>query len=180
MAEKLIINGNNLAGKQDLRFSACRYGNVINSNGSIVPLYKKMIAEGAKELPVTHPEMTRFFYKMEDAVKLVLNAINIMQGGEIYVPKIPSTRVVDIPTAFGLPYYISGIRPGEKLHECMIPREISHLTLDSGSYYTIKPTYLFKDTIDYNKDGEPVPDGFKYDSKTNLDFLSVEQIKNLI
>lgn len=179
MAERIIINGNNLAGKRNSKFSVCRYGNVINSNGSIIPVYKKMIVDGARELPITHPEMTRFFYKMDDACKLVLDALEIMQGGETYIPKIPSVKIINIPAALGMPYYISGIRPGEKLHECMIPKDVSHLTFDFGGYYMTKPAYLFKDTIDYDKGGVPVPEGFEYNSKDN-EYLTVSEIKELI
>jgi UDP-N-acetylglucosamine 4,6-dehydratase len=179
MAEKIIINGNNLAGKRNSRFSVCRYGNVIGSNGSIIPLYKKLIADGAKELPVTHPDMTRFFYKMDDAIRLVLNSLEMMQGGETYIPKMPSAKITDIPKAFNMPYYISGIRPGEKLHEYMIPKESAHLTLDCGKYYKIKPTYSFTDSIDYDKEGITVPEDFEYNSKDN-EYLTVEQIKELI
>jgi UDP-N-acetylglucosamine 4,6-dehydratase len=180
MAEKIIINGNNLAGKRQSRFSVCRYGNVISSNGSVIPLYKKMIADGAMELPVTHPDMTRFFYKMDDAVQFILNGLEIMQGGETYVPKIPSARIIDIPEALNMPYYISGIRPGEKLHECMIPKEVAHLTLDCGEYYLVKPTYSFNDSINYEKNGKLVSEGLEYNSKDNDRYYSVEEIKNLI
>jgi UDP-N-acetylglucosamine 4,6-dehydratase len=180
MAEKIFINGNVLARKKNTRFSVCRYGNVINSNGSVLPLFKKLIDNGAKELPITHLDMTRYFYRMDDAIKLVLNSLDLMQGGETYIPKIPSIRLTDLVAAFNMPYTITGIRPGEKLHECMIPEEMAHLTRDYGEYFIIKPTHIFTDTIDYDKDGILVPERFKYDSRTNPDFFSIEQIKNLI
>jgi UDP-N-acetylglucosamine 4,6-dehydratase len=141
MAERLMINANNYKGTKDIRFSVVRYGNVIGSNGSVIPKWRKMIADGMKELPVTDAKMTRFFYPMQDAIKFVIDALNKMHGGEVYIPRIPSVRVTDITAALGMPYKIVGIRPGEKIHESLEPG---------------------------------------YDSGSNPEFLTVEQIKELI
>jgi UDP-N-acetylglucosamine 4,6-dehydratase len=118
VAERYFLDGNVYsAGKT--KFSVCRYGNVINSNGSVIPVWKKLIENGAKELPVTDERMTRFFYPMEDAIKLIIDSLATMQGGELFIPQIPSIRIIDLAAAFGMPYKIIGIRPGEKLHESL-------------------------------------------------------------
>lgn len=119
MAEKLWIGANKYAANDDIRFSICRYGNVWGSNGSIGPVWKKLIEQGATELPVTHPDMTRFHFLMSDVMRFVEDSLEKMQGGEIYIPRLPSIRIVDLATAFGLPYKIVGIRQGEKIHEMM-------------------------------------------------------------
>jgi len=117
MAEKLWIQGNKYAASESMAFSVCRYGNVIGSAGSVLPVWKKLIENGAKELPVTDERCTRFWFPMQDAIDLVLDSLENMKGGEIYIPHIPSIRIIDLATAFGLPYKVVGIRPGEKLHE---------------------------------------------------------------
>jgi UDP-N-acetylglucosamine 4,6-dehydratase len=177
LAEKHMVSAN--IGKEDLRFSVCRYGNVINSNGSIIPLYKGMIADGAKKLPITNIGMTRFFYPIYTAIEFIITCLETMQGAETFIPKIPSVRIIDIVKAFEMPYEITGIRPGEKLHECMIPPEQSHLTEDMGNYYIIKPSILFRDDLKY-PGGKKVPDGFYYDSGTNKHFLTINEIKESI
>jgi UDP-N-acetylglucosamine 4,6-dehydratase len=117
MAERLWIQANKYAACEEIAFSVCRYGNVIGSAGSIVPVWKKLIEHGAKELPVTHKDMTRFWYPMKDAIQLIIDSLKKMNGGETFIPRIPSIRIVDLAKAFGLPYRVTGIRPGEKLHE---------------------------------------------------------------
>lgn len=118
VAERYFLDGN-VYSADKTKFSVCRYGNVINSNGSVIPVWKKLIEDGAKELPVTDERMTRFFYPMEDAIKLIINSLATMQGGELFIPRIPSIRIVDLAAAFGMPYKVTGIRPGEKLHESL-------------------------------------------------------------
>lgn len=117
LAEKLWVNANKYSADDNIKFSVCRYGNVVGSAGSIVPVWQKLIAQGAQELPVTDERMTRFWMPMETAVKFVSDSIEFMQGGEIFVPKMPSIRIVDLCEAFGMPYNVVGIREGEKLHE---------------------------------------------------------------
>jgi UDP-N-acetylglucosamine 4,6-dehydratase len=116
-AERLIIDANNLVGWKDIKFSVVRYGNVVRSRGSVVPVWKKLIESGETELPITHEEMTRFWYPMDDAVRFVIDNLNNMHGREIFIPRIKSIKITDLAAAFGLPYKVVGIRKGEKLHE---------------------------------------------------------------
>ena len=118
MAEKLWINANK---ENSTFFSVCRYGNVIGSNGSIIPVFKRLIEQGIKSLPVTDERMTRFWFKMDDAIEFVLDSLDKMQGGEMFIPKIPSVLITDVIKAFNMPYHVIGIREGEKIHEFMIP-----------------------------------------------------------
>jgi UDP-N-acetylglucosamine 4,6-dehydratase len=137
MAEDLIIQGNNYSANHKTKMSVCRYGNVIGSNGSVVPLFKKLIANGVTELPLTDIRMTRFWFPMQSAIEFVLDSINKMQGGEIFIPQIPSIRIIDLIEVFGMPYKIIGLRGKEKIHEAMDD------TYDSGS----NPIFLSVDEI---------------------------------
>jgi UDP-N-acetylglucosamine 4,6-dehydratase len=119
MAEKLWLNANKYAADDEIKFSVCRYGNVCGSNGSVVPVWKKMIAEGATELPITHPDSTRFWFLMQDVMKFVEDSLEKMQGNEIFIPNLPSIKITDLAAAFGMPYKVIGIREGEKIHETM-------------------------------------------------------------
>ncbi len=184
--EKLFVTANNIAGSQKTRFAVVRYGNVIGSRGSVVPLFKKLVAEGAKELPVTDPRMTRFWFTIQEGVDFVLKNFARMQGGEIFVPKIPSMRITDLVKSFGddLKMKIIGIRPGEKLHELMIPTEVSHLTLEYPDFYLVQPTISTFGKPDYQRNalgekGQPIGEGFEYRSDTNPVFLTVEELRKL-
>ena len=137
MAEDLIIQGNNYSSNHPTKMSVVRYGNVIGSNGSIVPVFKKMVTNGATELPLTHLDMTRFWFPMQSAIEFVLDSLNKMQGGEIFIPQIPSVRIVDVIEAFGLPYRIIGLRGKEKIHESM----------DEGYDSGTNPIFLSVDEI---------------------------------
>ncbi|MFX1570626.1 MAG: SDR family NAD(P)-dependent oxidoreductase [Promethearchaeota archaeon] len=119
MAEKLWLNANKYAADDDIRFSICRYGNVVGSAGSIVPVWKKLIEKGAKELPITDERMTRYWFKMDDVMRFVEDSLEKMQGNEIFIPRLPSVRITDLAKAFNMPYKVIGIRPGEKIHEQM-------------------------------------------------------------
>ena len=183
-SDKLFVAANNIAGGHRTRFSVVRYGNVVGSRGSVEPLFRKFIEQKKGFLPITDPRMTRFWITLEQGVNLVLNSFLRMSGGEIFVPKIPSIRVVDLATAMA-PHFtqqIVGIRPGEKLHEIMCPADDSHLTLEFSDHFVIKPTILFSDNdnkFSPNKQGEigqPVIQGFEYSSNKNKDFLSIEDI----
>lgn len=184
-SDKLFVAANNMAGGHRTTFSVVRYGNVVGSRGSVVPFFKKLVAEGADYLPITHDEMTRFWITLQQGVDFVLKDFERMQGGEIFVPKIPSVRVVDLATAMapGLDQKIIGIRPGEKLHEIMCPADDSHLTLEFEDHYVIRPTIVFHHgEIDYSKNmlgevGKPVEQGFAYDSGANPSFLSIDEIQ---
>ena len=186
VSDKLFVAANNMAGGHKTRFSVVRYGNVVGSRGSVVPFFEKLIAEGAKEIPVTDPRMTRFWITLQDGVNFVLRNFERMYGGEVFIPKIPSMRITDLAEAMapGMPFNVVGIRPGEKVHEIMVPADDSHLTLEFDKHYVIKPAISFVDNLDYEIDatgekGIPVKQGFEYNSGTNHDFLTVEQLKEM-
>jgi len=184
-SDKLFVAANNLSGDQDTSFSVVRYGNVVGSRGSVVPFFRKLIQEGADELPITDEKMTRFFITLEDGVNFVLKNFERMQGGEIFIPKIASMKITDMAQAIApdLPHKNIGIRPGEKLHEIMCPADDSHLTLEFHDHYVIKPTITFTHRVDYNTNkieevGIPVKQGFEYNSGNNTQWLSgVELLK---
>ncbi|MCT7628700.1 UDP-N-acetylglucosamine 4,6-dehydratase (inverting) [Aliarcobacter butzleri] len=186
-SDKLFVAANNLVGTQDTKFSVVRYGNVVGSRGSVVPFFKKLINEGVKELPITDEKMTRFFITLEDGVNFVLKNFERMQGGEIFIPKIPSMKIVDMAKAIApnLPHQIIGIRPGEKLHEIMCPADDSHLTLEFEDHYVIKPTIKFTSGVDYSKNllgeiGKPVEQGFEYNSGNNTQWLNSEEFLKMV
>jgi len=183
VSDKLFVAANNVAGGHDTRFAAVRYGNVVGSRGSVVPFFRKQIAAGSDHLPITDAAMTRFWITVQQGVDFVLKNLARMQGGEIFVPKIPSVRVVDLAHAMApnLPHRLIGIRPGEKLHEVMCPADDSHLTLEFADHYVIKPTIQFIGPVDFSSNrlgehGRPVEPGFEYHSGKNPRFLAVEEI----
>ena len=183
-SDKLFTAANNLVGDRRTRFSVVRYGNVIGSRGSVVPFFKKLIADGAKELPVTDERMTRFWLRLEDGVEFVLKNFQRMQGGEIFIPKIPSMRIVDLVKAMApkLSMKVIGIRPGEKLHEVMCPSDIYYDTIEFSDHFVIKPSIKFWEGVDYTvnalgEKGKPVADGFEYNSGSNPHFLTIEELK---
>ncbi|PTY36780.1 UDP-N-acetylglucosamine 4,6-dehydratase (inverting) [Saccharospirillum sp. MSK14-1] len=186
-SDKLFVAANNMVGADVPRFSVVRYGNVVGSRGSVVPFFKRLIAEGKTELPITDAEMTRFWITLQQGVDLVLSGFARMYGGEIFVPKIPSVRITDLAEAIapGMPHNIVGIRPGEKLHEQMIPRDDSYRTLEFDDHFVITPAIKFMDQdVDYSRNrrgeqGKPVEAGFYYDSGTNPEFLGVDSIREL-
>ena len=182
-SDKLFVAANNLVGEQDTSFSVVRYGNVVGSRGSVIPFFRKLINEGATKLPITDTKMTRFFITLEDGVNFVLKNFERMQGGEIFIPKIASMKIVDMAKALApnLPHEVVGIRPGEKLHEIMCPADDSHLTLEFHDHYVIKPTIIFAQRFNYeeNKLGEkgtPVSQGFEYNSGNNTQWLTNEEL----
>ena len=184
-SDKLFIAANNIAGGRRTRFAVVRYGNVVGSRGSVVPFFQKLIDSGAKKLPITHPEMTRFWISLQQGVDFVLKNFQRMQGGELFVPKIPSVRIVDLAKAMApdLGMEIVGIRPGEKLHEVMCPADDSHLTLEFEDHFVIRPSIRFvDDDVDFSvnalgEKGTPVELGFEYNSRDNPHFLTVEEIR---
>jgi UDP-N-acetylglucosamine 4,6-dehydratase len=186
-SDKLFVAANNMAGARPTRFSVVRYGNVVGSRGSVVPLFRRLLAEGAKELPLTDVRMTRFWISLSQGVDFVLKSFERMYGGEIFVPKIPSSRISDLAEALapGVKKKIIGIRPGEKLHEIMCPRDDSHLTLKFADHFVIQPTISFVAHPDYavnaiGERGEPAEPDFEYESGRNADFLSVVQIRRFL
>lgn len=180
-SDKLFVAANNIRGGNDIRFAVVRYGNVLGSRGSVVPFFQKLIAGGARELPITDERMTRFWITLQEGVDFVLKNFERMHGGETFIPKIPSMKVTDVARAIAphLPHKIIGIRPGEKMHEVMCPRDDSHLTLEFHDHYVIKPTIQFTETADFalnnlGEKGTLVEYGFKYSSETNTDWLTPE------
>jgi UDP-N-acetylglucosamine 4,6-dehydratase len=186
VSDKLFVAANNTAGAHRTRFSVVRYGNVVGSRGSVVPLFKQLLREGASALPVTDPRMTRFWITLDQGVEFVIKNFTRMHGGEISVPKIPSMRITDLVEAMapGMKTKLIGIRPGEKLHEIMCPADDSHLTLEFEDHFVIRPTIQFNRPTDYatnelNERGRPVPEGFEYNSGTNRHFLTVSELQDL-
>jgi len=182
-SDKIFIAGNNLAGTGDTRFAVVRYGNVVGSRGSVIPLYKRLIEEGAEYLPVTDKRMTRFWITLQQGVNFVITSLSLMYGGEIFVPKIPSMRISDLAKALapGLPVKIVGIRPGEKLHEVMITEDDSRQTLELDDRYVIEPAFAWWQRDRYDATGAmPVADGFRFSSESNGDWLDAARLKALI
>jgi len=181
-SDKLFVAANNYAGSQDTRFSVVRYGNVVGSRGSVIPFFLKMRKTGT--LPITDPRMTRFWITLEQGVDFVLACLERMHGGEIFVPKIPSMRMVELARAIDpeCKTIIVGIRPGEKLHEVMVPEDDARHTLEYKDYFAILPTFHGWDAQDYMHEngGEPCSDGFRYGSDTNDSWLTVEQLRQMI
>lgn len=187
VSDKLFTAANNIAGGHRTRFSVVRYGNVVGSRGSVVPFFNKLLSQGKQTLPITDTKMTRFWITLAQGVELVLKSFARMQGGEIFVPKIPSSKIVDLAEAIapGVPHEIVGIRPGEKLHEIMCPADDSHLTLEFADHYVIKPTISFLSPVDYTvnalgETGKAVEPGFEYNSGTNPHFLTVEALREML
>ena len=182
-SDKLFVAANNMVGRRRTRFSVVRYGNVTGSRGSVIPFFKKLIDNGATELPITDEKMTRFLITLEDGVNFVLKDFERMYGGEIFIPKIPSMYITELAKAMApnLPHKIIGIRPGEKLHEIMCPADDSHLTLEFDDHFVIKPTIQFTDMSDFsiNRLGEKgllVEQGFEYNSGNNSEWLTHEEL----
>jgi UDP-N-acetylglucosamine 4,6-dehydratase len=186
-SDKLFVAANNMSGAKGPRFAVVRYGNVVGSRGSVVPFFHKLLHEGITKLPVTHAEMTRFWITLENGVEFVVKNFQRMQGGEIFVPKIPSIRILDLVESISgnRDYEIVGIRPGEKLHEVMVPEEMAHHSLEFDDHYVITPAIKFFDkTVNYLKNklgevGKPVEEKFEYHSGTNPHFLTIDELKLL-
>ncbi len=179
-ADKLFVAGNHYAGQDGCRFAVVRYGNVVGSRGSVVPLFRRLGAMG--RIPITDPRMTRFWITLDQAVQLVIDAFDHMHGGEIYVPRIPSTRVVDLARAIAPQARLDviGIRPGEKLHEEMISEHDARHTFAYDRFYVIAPTLSGWSGASDFSDGKPVDDGFAYRSDTNEWWLDVDSLRDLI
>jgi UDP-N-acetylglucosamine 4,6-dehydratase/5-epimerase len=186
-SDKLFVAANNIAGGHKTRFSVVRYGNVVGSRGSVVPFFQKLLNQGATELPITDPNMTRFWISLPQGIDLVLKGFQRMKGGELFVLKIPSIRIMDLveTMARNLSIKIVGIRPGEKLHEVMCPADDSHLTIEFEDHFVIKPSITFLTPVDYSINalgevGHPVKYGFEYNSGTNPHFLTLPEIREML
>lgn len=181
-SDKIFVAANNLSGTRT-RFSVVRYGNVMGSRGSVVPLFRRLVNEGADSLPITDPRMTRFWITIKQGVNFVLSSLEMMQGGEIFVPKIPSTKITELASVMapGLPHKVIGIRPGEKLHEVMITEDDARATLELADRYLIQPWFNSWDGAPYTQVGaKPVADGFRYSSDTNPAWLKDREIVRML
>ena len=181
-SDKLFIAANNIKGWNPIRFSVVRYGNVMGSNGSVIPFFLNRRKQG--ELPITDPNMTRFNITLQGGVEMVMHALEHAWGGELYVPKIPSYKILDVAEAIGpeCKKTVIGIRPGEKVHEEMISSSDSFYTYDLGKYYVVLPsatTWNLADFIDANN-AKKVPEGFRYNSGENHEWVTVEELRELI
>ena len=179
-SDKLFVAANNIVGARKTRFAVVRYGNVVGSRGSVVPFFQKLINDGATELPITDENMTRFLITLKDGVQFVLNNFKRMHGGEIFIPKIPSMKMVELAKALApnLPHKVIGIRPGEKMHEVMITANDSVVEFDT--YYVIKPTIQFTHLVDYTTNalgekGQDIGIGFEYNSLNNTEWITHEE-----
>ncbi len=184
-SDKLFVAANNIVGKKKTRFAVVRYGNVVGSRGSVVPFFKKLINEGAKELPITDEDMTRFLITLEDGVNFVLNNFERMHGGEIFIPKIPSMKMTELAKALApnLPHKIIGIRPGEKMHEVMITSNDSVVEFDD--HYVITPTIQFAHKVNFTTNalgqkGKDIGIGFEYNSLNNAEWLTNDEFLDMV
>ena len=179
-SDKLFVAGNHYAGAQDTRFAVVRYGNVVGSRGSVVPLFRRLALSGT--LPITDTRMTRFWITLPQAVQFVIDSFDHMRGGEVFIPRIPSTTITDLATAIAPEAKIEviGIRPGEKLHEEMISENDAHRTYKLPDRYVIAPLLAEWDASDLAAGADPVADDFSYRSDTNEWFLNVEEIQALL
>ena len=178
-AEKLFVQANSYAGKKDTKFSCVRYGNVIGSRGSVIPLFRKQKKQGI--LTITDPNMTRFWLTLEQGVNFVINSIGKMQGGEIFIPKIPSMKITDLADVIApnANKKIIGIRPGEKIHETLLTADESRHSLEFEDIFVIEPEHSYWNKKNYNK-GKKLSEGFTYSSDINKEWLSEDELKKII
>lgn len=185
-ADKCFIAANHLSGKRGTRFSVVRYGNVLGSRGSVVQHFQKLVREGATQIPITDSRMTRFWITLDQGVEFVLDRLAAMTGGELFIPKIPSMRITDLAAAIapGLEQVEVGIRPGEKLHEVLLPENESRHALEFSSHYTIEPAFSWwkreEHLVDRGELGRPVQEGFEYASDTNTEWLDEQKLVEMI
>lgn len=184
VADKLFVAANFARESSKTKFSVVRYGNVFTSRGSVVPYFRHLAAEGARDLPITDVRMTRFWITLQQGVDFVLASLERMLGGEIFVPRIPSVRMVDVAKAIApdAGIKIVGIRPGEKLHETLCPKDEAHLTLRFENHYVTCPPHAMSENRSYETNalgerGSPVPESFEYDSAANEWFLSADELR---
>ena len=182
-SDKVFVAANNLAGDIGARFCAVRYGNVAGSRGSVAPLFERLVREGATDLPITDPRMTRFWISLDQGVDFVLSSLEMMRGGEIFVPKIASMTMPQVAEALGpgLAHRVVGIRPGEKLHEVMISGDDAHMTTALPDRYVIEPSFVEYARKPFHADGgRKVADGFVYSSETNAEWLDAAGLHALL
>ena len=182
VSDKLFIAANAYAGARNVRFAVVRYGNVAGSRGSVIPFFKQIIEKGKNELPITDYRMTRFWISLEQGVELVIRALSEANGGETFISRIPSFKITDLAQAMmpGCEMREVGIREGEKLHEIMITREDSMNTYEHDGYFVIYPRYTWWGESRLIPGGKPVAEGFEYSSGKNIEWLTVEKIRELL
>ncbi len=182
-SDKIFVAANNLSGTPDILFAVVRYGNVIGSRGSVVPFLRDLVDKGADSLPITDPRMTRFWITLAQGVEFVLSCLTLTRGGEIFVPKIPSMRIVDLARALApnLPHKTVGIRPGEKLHEVMVTEDDSRSTVEFDDRYVIEPSFHWWSRRSFAEDGSKrVADGFRYASDSNTQWLDIDGLNRML
>lgn len=181
-SDKMFIQGNAYSGPGGTMFSVVRYGNVAGSRGSVIPFFKELVRNGAKELPITSMKMTRFWLKLEQAVEMVVEALTKMHGGELFVKKIPSMRMPDLAAAIApeLKMVEIGIRPGEKIHECMITHEDARNAIERDGYYVVLPQIQRKSIDQFYANDKRVPEDFEYTSGNNTWWLTIDEMRRLI
>ncbi len=179
-ADKLFVAANVYSGSHRTKFSVVRYGNVVGSRGSVIPLFLEMRKTGV--IPITDKRMTRFWITLDQGVDLVIKSLERMQGGEIFVPKVPSMNIMDLAAAVapGCRHEIIGIRPGEKLHEVMVPADDARRTVEMPDYYVTQPDLPHRHELTGWKDGKPVPEGFFYASDSNTQWLAKQDLQRLV
>jgi len=182
-SDKIFVAANHLSGRDGTVFAVVRYGNVIGSRGSVIPFFQKLLAEGVDELPITHPDMTRFWITLRQGVDFVLSCLFRMQGGETYVPKIPSMKIVDLADCLapGMAQKTVGIRPGEKLHEVMVPIDDGRMTLEQADHFIIQPAFRWWTRDDCVVNGaKPVREDFVYSSDNNDEWLDADSLRQIL
>lgn len=186
-SDKLFVAANNYSGGRKTIFSITRYGNVFGSRGSVLDIFQEIIDKKMKFFPITDKEMTRFWITIEDGVKFSIDNLSRMKGGEIFVPKIPSVKIIDLAKAYknNLKIKITGLRPGEKVHEIMVPRDSSHHTIEFKNHYVIAPEFEFVKQKNFKRNnlgevGKVVKKNFEYNSLNNKNYLNISQIKKII
>jgi UDP-N-acetylglucosamine 4,6-dehydratase/5-epimerase len=187
-SEKLFVAANNIVGKTGIKFSVVRYGNVVGSRGSIIPIFKEKINKGEYTLPITNEEMTRFWITPEEAIEFVLKSLKRMKGGETFIPKSPSIKILDLAKSFSpkVKIKIIGMRPGEKLHEVLCPKELWNKVIEFKDHYVIEPSITFFDRLNnYEKNilgevGKKVKKDFEYNSANNQNFFEKKQIEKFV
>lgn len=182
-SDKIFVAANNLAGKSVTRFSVVRYGNVVGSRGSVVPLFRKLLNSGQTTLPITDERMTRFWITLNDGVSFVLSCLDMMHGGEIFIPKIPSMKITEMAKAMSsdIGFRVIGIRPGEKLHEIMITEDDSRYTVELDDRYIIEPNMTWWNRRSYIGNGATaVQEGFKYSSDSNRDWMDKDRLLEIL
>jgi UDP-N-acetylglucosamine 4,6-dehydratase len=182
-SDKIFVAANRIVGRQDIRFAVVRYGNVLGSRGSVLPIFRRLVAKGVKSLPITDERMTRFWISLGQGIDFVVSSFSMMEGGEIFVPKIPSMKIVDLAKTIApeLPHHFVGIRPGEKLHEVMITEEDARQTLELDDRFVMRPpSEQWRDETFRARGARDVGEGFRYGSDNNTEWLDAAALESLL